>query len=75
MIEKMLVTTTPFFSLISLLDTVFKPLLYIEMLSKSKRCNQIKLKYFDYYFDRIYRNRKVILIEKKIYYKNVILFV
>lgn len=41
----------------------------------NKRWNQAKFEYFDLYLNRAYGNGEDILIEKEVYYKNIILFI
>ncbi len=40
-----------------------------------KRWNQVDLGYFNPYFDRAHKEDKIVLVEKDVYYRNVMLFV
>lgn len=41
----------------------------------TERWNQSNLNYFDPYLDKTYKDRKIVLVGKDVYYKNVVLFV
>lgn len=39
-----------------------------------KRCNQEELNYFDLHFDKTYKESEILLVEKNVYYNNMVLF-
>lgn len=43
--------------------------------TSQKRWNQTELGYFDLYFNKVHGEGDVVLIEKDVYYKNMVLFV
>lgn len=59
------------------LDAAAKVLLYTNIFPKAltKRWNQANLGYFNPYLDKAYGEGKIVLIDKNVYYKNIILFV
>lgn len=58
------------------LETLFKTFPINEPLPKlTNKWNQAELNYFDSQLNRAHRKKELMLIKKKVYYKNVILFV
>lgn len=43
--------------------------------TSAKRWNQTDLGYFDPHLDKVYGEDKIVLVEKDIYYKNIIFFI
>lgn len=41
----------------------------------TKRWNQADLGYFDFYLNKTYKKSEIVLVEKNVYYKNLVLFV
>lgn len=42
---------------------------------RTKRWNQVDLRYFDLHLDRAYGDSEIVLVGKNVYYRNVVLFV
>lgn len=59
------------------LDTSFKAFFFINIFPKalSKIYNQVNLVYFNPYFNKTYTKNKIVLVNKNIYYINIIFFV
>lgn len=58
-------------------DAAFKPHFAINSLPEilTKRCNQANLGHFDLYLNKAYGKSEIVLVEKNIYYRNIIFFV
>lgn len=58
-------------------DTIPKAHLGADFLPKTiaKRWNQVNLGYFDPHLDRAHSKGEIVLVDKDVYYKNVVLFV
>lgn len=78
MIERsLLVRKSPSATLFPDLDATLKALPGNDSLSKtkSKRWNLSDLGYFGPHLDRVYGEGEIVLVEKDVYYRNVILFI
>lgn len=59
------------------LDATAKISFFANILSKTltKKWNQANLYYFDPHFDKAHDEDKIVLVDKNVYYKNIVLFV
>lgn len=78
MIEKfLLLTDSTFANLLPDPDAALKALPSSDSLSKAstERWNQADLEYFDLHLNRVHGEDKIVLVEKDVYYRNVIFFI